>query len=309
MDAVFENLKSSFNNITNVNMNHNADSKQKEKQRGKTTSGINTSLPSTSSGKINGEQLQQDNINVNLQSKEGQSQSKKLNNYNSRVISRLNFFYKKISAIYRYNYGEVQLSFLWDGSSHNEFYKKRWIDFFKKEVLIMIEKNVFLKTLLSLTILQNDNLSLHQYNLSSFIRKKFKTLISNKIQPILCIGESENEFNAKQTLKVLENQLYSVLEGANIENCIIAYEPVWAIGTGKTPEVNLVNDIHEHIKDVVQSATTNNFLPNVIYGGSLNEENASSFFGKTHIDGSLVGGASLNAESFVKIIKEYSKVK
>ena len=123
------------------------------------------------------------------------------------------------------------------------------------------------------------------------------------------IGESENELNAKQTLKVLENQLCSVLEGANIENCIIAYEPVWAIGTGKTPEVNLVNDIHEHIKDVVQSATTNNFLPNVIYGGSLNEGNASSFFGQTHIDGSLVGGASLNAESFVKIIKEYSRVK
>ena len=144
---------------------------------------------------------------------------------------------------------------------------------------------------------------------NEIIRKKFKTLISDKIQPILCIGESENEFNAKQTRKVLENQLYSVLEGVNVENCIIAYEPVWAIGTGKTPEVNLVNDIHEHIKDVVQSATTNNFLPNVIYGGSLNEGNASSFFGQTHIDGSLVGGASLNAESFVKIIKEYNKVK
>lgn len=144
---------------------------------------------------------------------------------------------------------------------------------------------------------------------NEMIRKKFKTLISNDIQPILCVGESENEFNANQTLKVLEYQLYSVLENVNVENCIIAYEPIWAIGTGITPEVNLVNDIHEHIKDVVQSATTNNFLPNVIYGGSLNEVNASSFFGQTHIDGSLVGGASLNANSFVKIIKEYSKVK
>lgn len=144
---------------------------------------------------------------------------------------------------------------------------------------------------------------------NEMIRKKFKTLISNDIQPILCVGESENEFNANQTLKVLEYQLYSVLKNVNVENCIIAYEPIWAIGTGKTPEVNLVNDIHEHIKDVVQSATTNNFLPNVIYGGSLNEVNASSFFGQTHIDGSLVGGASLNANSFVKIIKEYSKVK
>lgn len=144
---------------------------------------------------------------------------------------------------------------------------------------------------------------------NEMIRKKFKTLISNDIQPILCVGESENEFNANQTLKVLEYQLYSVLKNVNVENCIIAYEPIWAIGTGITPEVNLVNDIHEHIKDVVQSATTNNFLPNVIYGGSLNEVNASSFFGQTHIDGSLVGGASLNANSFVKIIKEYSKVK
>ena len=98
---------------------------------------------------------------------------------------------------------------------------------------------------------------------NEIIRKKFKTLISNKIQPILCIGETENEFNAKQTLKVLENQLYSVLEGANIENCIIAYEPVWAIGTGKTPEVNLVNDIHEHIKDVVPVSYTHLTLPTI----------------------------------------------
>ena len=141
------------------------------------------------------------------------------------------------------------------------------------------------------------------------IRKKFNALISNDIQPILCVGESGDEYNTNQTLNVIKNQLCSVLEDVSANNFIIAYEPIWAIGSGKTPEVNLVNDIHEYIKDVVQSATTNNFLPNVIYGGSLNETNASSFFGQMHIDGALVGGASLNANSFVKIIKEYNKAK
>ena len=105
---------------------------------------------------------------------------KKLKKYNIDVISKLNFFYKKLSTIYRYNYGEVQLSFLWDGSSHKEFYKRRWINFFKEEILNMTEKKVFLKTLLSLTILRDNDLNQLQYNLSAFIRKKFKIQVFKK---------------------------------------------------------------------------------------------------------------------------------
>ena len=100
---------------------------------------------------------------------------KKLNNYNSRVISRLNFFYKKISAIYRYNYGEVQLSFLWDGSSHEEYYKNEWKEFFNKETNKMIKDISFLKYILSIIVLNfsKKTISEYQYKLSTYIRKKF----------------------------------------------------------------------------------------------------------------------------------------
>ncbi|MAS38974.1 MAG: hypothetical protein CMB84_03135 [Flammeovirgaceae bacterium] len=108
------------------------------------------------------------------------SSFKKLKKYNNDVISKLNFFYRKISAIYRYNHGEVQLSFLWDGSSHTEFYRRRWVNFFKQEILNMTEKKVFLKTLLSLTILRDSDLNQLQYNLSTFIRKKFKIQVFKK---------------------------------------------------------------------------------------------------------------------------------
>ena len=81
------------------------------------------------------------------------STSISLKKYKIYDESKLNFFYKKISTIYRYNYGEVQLSFLWDGSSHNEFYKIRWINFFKKETKKMIENHSFLIHILSITTL------------------------------------------------------------------------------------------------------------------------------------------------------------
>lgn len=86
------------------------------------------------------------------------------------------FFYRKISTIYRYNHGEVQLSFLWDGSSHEEFYRKRWKIFFKNEIEIMCENYTFLKTIIFMTIFskKNNDISELQYNLSTFIRKKFK---------------------------------------------------------------------------------------------------------------------------------------
>ena len=100
--------------------------------------------------------------------------------YNNEIENRLSFFYRKISTIYRYNYGEVQLRFLWDGSSHNEFYKDQWKKFFKNEISFMIEKNIFLKTLLSLIKLKSDNINLLQYNLSAFIRKKFNMQVFKK---------------------------------------------------------------------------------------------------------------------------------
>ena len=102
--------------------------------------------------------------------------SKIIRKFKGKHYNELDFFYRKISTIYRYNHGEVQLSFLWDGSSHEEFYKSRWINFFKKEIDRMIKSYTFLKSILHISVFKNKrvNLSEHQYNLSTFIRKKYK---------------------------------------------------------------------------------------------------------------------------------------
>ena len=101
--------------------------------------------------------------------------SKIIQNFKIKTYRELNFFYKKISTIYRYNHGEIQLSFLWDGSSHEEFYKNRWIDFFNEEMNRMINNNSFLKSILSITALKKskEKITEIQYNLSTFIRKKY----------------------------------------------------------------------------------------------------------------------------------------
>ena len=96
---------------------------------------------------------------------------------NKKILDykNLNFFYKKLSAIYRYNHGEVQLSFLWDGNTHEEYYKNEWKEFFKKETNMMIEDISFLKYVLSIIVLNfsKNTLSEYQYKISTYIRKKF----------------------------------------------------------------------------------------------------------------------------------------
>ena len=101
--------------------------------------------------------------------------TRKLNKIKEINHDYLSFFYNKLSTIYRYNHGEVQLSFLWDGSSHEEYYKNRWKSFFKKETNRMSESLSFLKSVLYLTIFSNkiDEKSEIQYKLSTFLRKDF----------------------------------------------------------------------------------------------------------------------------------------
>ena len=142
---------------------------------------------------------------------------------------------------------------------------------------------------------------------NNLISKKYQVLIKHQIKPILCIGESFDEFKAGKTEKKLQTQIEEcILDDAIQENLIIAYEPVWAIGTGNTPKPKDVNTIHEFIKDVVQSASENNLRPQVLYGGSVNKSNAADFFVEKNIDGALVGGASLDADIFSDIIEIYS---
>ena len=125
---------------------------------------------------------------------------------------------------------------------------------------------------------------------------------NHSIIPILCIGESAKENQNNNTFNVLEQQIIEALENANeLSSLIIAYEPVWAIGSGKTPNPEEINSVHEMIKDVVQSRSTTIVLESVLYGGSVNLENAPSLFGQRNVDGALIGGASLDGREFALI--------
>ena len=124
----------------------------------------------------------------------------------------------------------------------------------------------------------------------------------------MCIGETKEENDKGITKDVLKNQL-EVVDAMDLENFIIAYEPVWAIGSGLTPDPKDINEIHKYIKDVVQSTSANNLVPKVMYGGSVTDKNAESFFTEQFVDGALVGGASLDGKTFANIVNIYSSTK
>ena len=139
------------------------------------------------------------------------------------------------------------------------------------------------------------------------IRQKILN-IANKTLTILCVGETEKENKNDLTKDVLKKQLEVIEEIDFNDSLVIAYEPVWAIGTGNTPTPDNINEIHKFIKDVVQSTTRNSEIPLVLYGGSVNEDNAENFFKEEFVDGALIGGASLDGRQFANIINIYNGI-
>ena len=131
------------------------------------------------------------------------------------------------------------------------------------------------------------------------IRLKSKNLLENKIIPIICIGETLQEKERKITKDVLMNQINEgIPEISNFENTIIAYEPIWAIGTGLTPTLGDIEEVHEFIKNIDKKF--NNFK--ILYGGSVKSSNSLDINGLKNVDGCLVGGASLKVDEFNSII-------
>ena len=130
--------------------------------------------------------------------------------------------------------------------------------------------------------------------------------IAKKTITILCVGETREENKNDQTRDILKKQLEVVKDIELNNSLVIAYEPVWAIGTGNTPTPNNINEIHKFIKDVVQSTSYNSAYPMVLYGGSVNQENAKSFFKEEFVDGALIGGASLDGKKFANIINIFN---
>ena len=146
------------------------------------------------------------------------------------------------------------------------------------------------------------------YETNQMICQKLIQANNNSIIPILCIGESAEENESNNTYNVLQQQITEALENANeLSSLVIAYEPVWAIGSGKTPNPEEINSVHEMIKDVVQSRFPKTGLESVLYGGSVNYNNASSLFEQKNIDGALIGGASLDGREFALIANVFNE--
>ena len=132
------------------------------------------------------------------------------------------------------------------------------------------------------------------------ILRKVESVIKSKLTPIVCIGETLSEKKANKTLQVLEKQIdASITKVKANTHLIVAYEPIWAIGTGLTPNEDEIGETHLHIKEKL-SQYFNDDIP-VLYGGSANAENCSKIISIENVDGLLVGGASLKKNDFVII--------
>ncbi len=140
----------------------------------------------------------------------------------------------------------------------------------------------------------------------NFVAEKFHHVKDHGMIPILCVGETLIEREKGQTEEVITKQLLAI-SGKNknsFKGCVVAYEPVWAIGTGKTATPEQAQEVHQFIRKLIKEINDHDADQlTLLYGGSVNEQNAKALFAMPDIDGSLIGGASLNAKQFVEIIK------
>jgi triosephosphate isomerase len=139
------------------------------------------------------------------------------------------------------------------------------------------------------------------------IAKKIKAAAQAALIPVMCIGESAEDRDENNTFSVLDKQVKNGLKDLNPENLttlVLAYEPIWAIGTGKTASVDQVNEVHKYLRSLMAQLFSDDFAKNIriLYGGSVKPENVNELMALDDVDGALVGGASLDPEKFIKII-------
>jgi triosephosphate isomerase len=138
--------------------------------------------------------------------------------------------------------------------------------------------------------------------------KKIRAAIEAQLIPVFCVGETEKEREAGQTFSVLDKQVRKGLESLvseDLDTLVIAYEPVWAIGTGKTATDDQAQEAHQFIRSLVRKSFGAALAESIriLYGGSVKPGNIEALMEMPDIDGALVGGASLDAESFSQIVK------
>jgi triosephosphate isomerase len=138
------------------------------------------------------------------------------------------------------------------------------------------------------------------------LKDKVQYALKNNLKVVFCIGENKAEKKNKKTLSVLKKQLTKVLEKKfNKNNIIVAYEPIWSIGTGKIPTAQELKKTTAHIKVVLKKIFKKKNSPAVLYGGSVDGNNVRMFKEIKEIDGFLIGGASKSSKKFIDIIKNY----
>ncbi|MGZ5304569.1 MAG: triose-phosphate isomerase [Bacteroidia bacterium] len=143
---------------------------------------------------------------------------------------------------------------------------------------------------------------------NALLAKKVNAVLAENLIPIYCCGETLEQRENNQHFTIIQQQIEEGLfhlSAEEVKNIIVAYEPVWAIGTGKTASPEQAQEIHAHIRDLFSKKYGQTTADNlhILYGGSVKPNNAAELFGQQDIDGALVGGASLKASDFAAIIK------
>jgi len=144
----------------------------------------------------------------------------------------------------------------------------------------------------------------YHFETDALVAEKAQQALAAGITPIVCVGETLAEREAGQTETIVKRQLAAVIHtnGHCISEIVVAYEPVWAIGTGKTATPEEAQAVHAVLRAQLKAATDHSDRVKILYGGSMNAANAASLLGQPDIDGGLIGGASLKAADFLKII-------
>jgi len=140
------------------------------------------------------------------------------------------------------------------------------------------------------------------------VNKRIQAAVNNDLIPVMCVGESEKERESKDTFSVLDKQVKKGLEGFSsndLKKLVIAYEPVWAIGTGKTATSVQAQEVHQFLRAMVEKSFGNMLAKSIriLYGGSVKPNNIAELMAMPDVDGALVGGASLDPETFSKIVR------
>lgn len=136
------------------------------------------------------------------------------------------------------------------------------------------------------------------------VNAKASQVIKNDMTAIICVGETLNQREEGKAFSVVEKQILNSLpKSANFKNTVIAYEPVWAIGTGKAATNNDVTDMHNHIRTLLKSSLADGDKIRILYGGSVKPSNAADLLNLENVNGALIGGASLKSEDFIGIGK------